>query len=65
MPDAQGDQKKVLTSEAKVVNSCEFSSGCWEPNAHPLEEPPVLLTDDPSLQPLNKSILKDKNYNYV
>ena len=32
--------------------SCELPCGCWELNLDPLEEQPVLLTTEPSLQPL-------------
>jgi hypothetical protein len=35
-----------------VTDSCELSIGWWELNLGPLEEQPVLLTTEPSLQPL-------------
>jgi hypothetical protein len=35
----------------EVTNSCELSGRCWEFNPSPLEEQPVVLTADPSLQP--------------
>ena len=34
-----------------VTNRCELSCRCWELNRGPLEEQPVLLTIEPSLQP--------------
>jgi hypothetical protein len=33
------------------VDGCEPPCGCWELNPGPLEEQPVLLTPEPSLQP--------------
>ena len=35
-----------------VTSTCELPCGCWELNPGPLEEQPVLLTAEPSLQPL-------------
>ena len=35
-----------------VTDSCEPPRGCWELNPGPLEEQPVLLTDELSLQSL-------------
>ena len=37
-----------------VTDSCELPYGCWELNPGPLEEQPVLLTNEPSLQPQNQ-----------
>ena len=34
-----------------ITDCCEPPCGCWELNSEPLEEPPVLLTAEPSLQP--------------
>jgi hypothetical protein len=34
----------------EVTDSCELPCGCWELNLGPLEEQPVLLTMEPSLQ---------------
>ena len=36
-----------------VTDSCEPPCGCWDLNSGPLEEQSVLLTTEPSLQPLN------------
>ena len=33
------------------IDSCELPCGCWELNSRPLEDKPVLLTTEPSLQP--------------
>jgi hypothetical protein len=35
-----------------VTDSCELPCGCWELNPCLLEEQPVLLITEPSLQPL-------------
>ena len=34
-----------------IIDGCELLCGCWELNPGPLEEPMVLLTTEPSLQP--------------
>jgi hypothetical protein len=34
-----------------ITDGCEPPCGCWELNSGPLEEQPVLLTAEPSLQP--------------
>jgi hypothetical protein len=34
-----------------VTDSCELPCGCWELNPDPLEEQPVFLSTEPSLQP--------------
>ncbi|EGW01477.1 E3 ubiquitin-protein ligase NEDD4 [Cricetulus griseus] len=34
-----------------IIDGCEPPYGCWELNPGPLEEQPVLLTSEPSLQP--------------
>jgi len=34
-----------------ITDGCEPPCGCWELNSGPLEEQPVLLTTEPSLQP--------------
>ena len=36
-----------------AMDSCERPCGCWESNLGPLEEQPVLLTVEPSPQPVN------------
>ena len=33
-----------------ITDSCELPYGCWELSSEPLEEQPVLLTAEPSLQ---------------
>ena len=38
------------------TDGCEPPCGCWELNSGPLEEQSVLLTTEPSLQPLEGSI---------
>jgi hypothetical protein len=35
-----------------ITNGCEPPCGCWELNSGPLEEQSVLLTAEPSLQPV-------------
>jgi len=37
---------------ALITGGCEASCVCWELNSGPLEEQSVLLTAEPSLQPL-------------
>ena len=37
-----------------IIDGCEPPCGCWELNSGPLEEQSVLLTAEPSLQPLRK-----------
>lgn len=37
----------------RATDSCEFVCRCWELNLGPLEEQPVLLRIEPSLQPPN------------
>jgi hypothetical protein len=44
----QTHQKRALDP---ITNGCELPCGCWELNSGPLEEQPVLLTTEPSLQP--------------
>jgi hypothetical protein len=34
----------------QISYSCQLPHGCWELNPGPLEEQPVLLTTEPSLQ---------------
>jgi hypothetical protein len=34
-----------------IIDGCEPPHGCWELNSGPLDEQPVLLTTEPSLQP--------------
>ena len=35
-----------------ITDGCEPPYGCWELNSRPLEEQAMLLTTEPSLQPL-------------
>jgi hypothetical protein len=35
-----------------ITDGCEPPCGCWDLNSGPSEEPAVLLTTEPSLQPL-------------
>ena len=35
-----------------ITDVCEPLSGCWELNSVPLEEQAMLLTSEPSLQPI-------------
>jgi len=42
----------VGSSGTGVTDDCELSCGCWELNLRPLVEQPMLLTAEPSLQPL-------------
>ena len=42
----------VGSHRPKVIGICDLPYGCWELNPGPLEEQPVLLTAEPSLQSL-------------
>jgi hypothetical protein len=42
----------VRSAGTGITDSCDLLCGCWELNPGPLEEQPVLLTAEPSLQPL-------------
>ena len=44
------DQKRAPDP---ITDGCEPSCGCWELNSGPLEEQAMLLTSEPSLQPLS------------
>jgi len=44
-------EEDIRSSRTGVSGGCEPPHGCWELNPGPLEEQPVLLTTDPSLQP--------------
>jgi hypothetical protein len=46
-PDTPGEGTRSLYRR----DGCELPCGCWELNSSPLEEPSVLLTTEPSLQP--------------
>jgi len=35
-----------------ITDGCEPPCGCWDLNSGPLEEQSVLLTTEPSLQPI-------------
>jgi hypothetical protein len=41
-----------LGGRHQISYSYKQPCGCWELNSEPLEEQPVLLTSDPSLQPM-------------
>jgi hypothetical protein len=40
-----------------ITDGCEPPCGCWDLNSGPLEEQSVLLTAEPSLQPMSDSSL--------
>lgn len=46
----------------RIANSCEVPCGCWVLNPGPLEEQPVVLTTEPSLQPPILGIFKDVKF---
>ena len=35
-----------------ITDGCKPPYGCWDLNSGPLQKQPVLLTNEPSLQPL-------------
>ena len=43
-------EEDVRSSGIGVTDGDELPCGCWESNLDPLEEQPVLLTIEPSLQ---------------
>jgi hypothetical protein len=40
-----------------ITDGCEPSCGCWDLNSGPSEEQSVLLTAEPSLQPLRYELM--------
>jgi hypothetical protein len=56
MQRPQRPEEGSETPGTGVTGGCEPPWGCWELNTGPLEEQPVLLTTEPSLQPWNKDI---------
>ena len=51
----QTHQKRALDP---ITDGCDLPCGCWELDSEPLEEQPVLLTSEPSLQPQDIYYLK-------
>jgi hypothetical protein len=47
----------VRSIGTRVTNNCELLCGCWELNQDPLEEQPVFLTTEPSLQPKTRHLI--------
>ena len=45
-----------------ITDGCEPPCGCWELNSGPLEEQAMLLTSEPSLQPLLPSFDMQTEY---
>ena len=45
-------EESVGTPVTGITHICEPPCACWESNLGPVEEQPVLLTAEPSLQPL-------------
>lgn len=43
--------ERASFSGTAMEYSCELLCGCWELNLSPLEEQPVFLTVEPSLEP--------------
>ena len=41
-----------------ISDGCEPPCDCWELNSGPMEEQPLLLTNEPSLQPPQWKFLK-------
>jgi hypothetical protein len=44
-------EEGVVSSRTGVIDDSKLPCGCRESNLGPLEEQPVLLTTEPSLQP--------------
>jgi hypothetical protein len=51
MPDTTEARRGHLIPGTGVTDGYEPSCGCWEPNPCSLEEQPMLLTSEQSLQP--------------
>ena len=47
----QRPEEGIRSLGTGVTGGCELPCGCWELNPGPLEEQPVLVTTEPSLQP--------------
>lgn len=43
-------RRKTQVPQTGVKDSCELVCGCWQSNQSPLEEQPMFLTTEPSLQ---------------
>jgi hypothetical protein len=41
----------IRSPGTRVIDNCELPCGCWKLTLGPLEEQPVLLTIEPSVQP--------------
>lgn len=52
MPGARGGQERARYPGTEAVDGCE-PCGCWEWNCDPREKQPVILTAEPSLQPVS------------
>jgi hypothetical protein len=53
----QKSEEGVRSTGTGVTDGCKLPSGCWELNLRPLEEQPLFLTAEPSLQPQYKAFL--------
>ena len=42
---------RVPVKARRVTDGCQLPHKCWEQNPGPLQQQPVLLTTEPSLQP--------------
>ena len=47
----QRPEEDIRSHGTEVKDNCQLPCGCWELNPGPLQEQPVLLTTEPSLQP--------------
>jgi hypothetical protein len=52
----QRPEEDAGSSGTGVMNGCDPPCGCQEWNSGPLEEQPVLLTSEPSLQPGSSNV---------
>ena len=51
-------EEAIKATRTGDTDGCEPPCGCWEMNLGPLQEPQVLLTAEPFLQPLIWGFLK-------
>ena len=55
VPSTHKGQNRALDPlGARIIDVCELPCRCWEQTPNPLEEEPVLLPAEPSLQPWTK-----------
>jgi hypothetical protein len=54
--------KDIISTGTGVADGCELPCGSWKLNLDLLEEQPVLLTNEPSLQPYLDQVLQPPRF---